>query len=254
MDGIQILKGFTKHIMLLSLLFVAVLSADGQKELGQRDRRIANWKRILEEPKFADDRLAERDAQAKRQAEATIELLRAGQSDLVWSLFRQSTDSSLRSYLIRDLGQSGISPEIIIKRLDVESDVSARRALILSLGGFSDNQLPANKRKPLVVLLLKMYRENADSGIHSAIDWLLRDGRQGLTNRKIDWQQGDALRDIDRDLAGQQPKNRNWFVTKQGQTLAVLRNPAEFVMGAPRYELRWSRKSGMKTVFVSSIF
>lgn len=236
---IDFYRGAIQHFVRLNflilplILFAAPLAVKGQT-VGRCD--TAKWKSILEEPKFPDDRLAARDAQAKRQAEAAIELLRSGRSDLVWSLFRQSSDSSLRSYLIRDLGQSGISPNVIIKRLEIESDVSVRRALILSLGGFSDNQLPAHKRKPLVALLLKMYREDADSGIHSAIDWLLRYGRQGLMNRKLDWHQGDALRGIDRELAGQQPKNRNWFVTKQGQTLSVIRNPVEFVMGSPRYE------------------
>lgn len=235
MDGIQILKVFPKYILLLSLLFV-LLPANGQEKRSQRDGNIAKWKRILEEPQLPDYPLAARDAQAKRQAEAGIALLRLGRADLVWSLLRRSPDSSVRSYLIRDLGQSGVSPDVIIKRLEVESDASVRQALILSLGGFSDDQLPIDKRKSLIVWLLKMYREDADSGIHSAIDWLLRDGRQGLLNRKIDWQQGDALREIDRELAGQPAKNRNWFVTKQGQTLAVIREPKEFVMGAPRYE------------------
>jgi formylglycine-generating enzyme required for sulfatase activity len=68
------------------------------------------------------------------------------------------------------------------------------------------------------------------------VDWLLRHGRQGLADRKLDWHQGDALRAIDRDLAGQPPKDRNWFVTRQGHTLAVVQGPVEFTMGSPRYE------------------
>lgn len=222
------------HILILPLIFFAAPLAVQEQTIGRQD--IAKWKSILEEQKTPETRLAERDAQAKRQAEAAIALLRLGRADLVWSLLRHSSNSSLRSYLIRDLGQSGISPDVIIKRLKIESDLSVRQALILSLGGFSDDQLPANKRKSLIVLLLKMYREDADSGIHSAIDWLLRDGRQGLLNRKIDWQQGNALSGIDRSLAGQQPEKRNWFITKQGQTLAVIRNPVEFLMGAPKNE------------------
>src|SRR5262249_12659636 len=70
----------------------------------------------------------------------------------------------------------------------------------------------------------------------SAVDWLLRHGRQGLTDRKLDWQQADALGAIDRDLAGQPAKSRNWFVTSQGHTLTVVHGPVDFTMGAPPYE------------------
>jgi formylglycine-generating enzyme required for sulfatase activity len=224
------------HIVLLPLLLVAAPLARGDQDDGPRDRDIAKWKRLLEEPKPAEDRLAARDALAKRQAEAATALLRLGQPERVWPLLRHGPDPSLRSYLVRDLGRSGISPDSIGRRLEVESDVSARRALILSLGGFTGDQLPADRRKPLVAWLLRRYRADPDPGVHSAVDWLLRYGRQGLTDRQLDWQQGDALRAIDGDLAGQPPKDRNWFLTKQGHTLAVVQGPVAFTMGAPRYE------------------
>jgi formylglycine-generating enzyme required for sulfatase activity len=236
MDNTRVLKSFSRHIILLSLLFVTVLPASGNKEDRQRDRDIAKWKLILEEPKPAEDRLAERDALAKRQAEAATALLRLGQSELVLPLLRHSPDTSLRSYLVRDLGRAEVSPDTIIRRLGVEPEASVRRALILSLGGFSGGQLPTDRRKQLVALLLRLYRADPDPGIHSAVDWLLRYGRQGLTNRKLDWQQGETLRAIDRELAGQPLKDRNWFITKQGHTLAVVQGPVEFTMGAPRYE------------------
>jgi formylglycine-generating enzyme required for sulfatase activity len=210
--------------------------ASGRGIGAERDRDAAEWERILGEETPAPDRLAARDALAKRQAEAATALLRSGQSERVWPLMRHGPDPSLRSYLVRDLARSGTSPDAIVQRLDVESDLSARRALILSLGGFTGDQLPADRRKPLIAQLLRLYRMDPDPGAHSAVDWLLRHGRQGLADRKLDWQQGDALRAIDRDLAGQTPKGRNWFITKQGHTLAVVHGPVEFTMGAPRYE------------------
>jgi formylglycine-generating enzyme required for sulfatase activity len=68
------------------------------------------------------------------------------------------------------------------------------------------------------------------------VDWLLRHGRQGMADRRLDWRQGDALRAIDRDLAGRPAVDRNWFVTKEGHTLAVIRGPVEFAMGSPGHE------------------
>ncbi len=208
----------------------------GAKHDGQGDREIAKWRQLLEEPEPAEDRLAERDAWAKRQTQAAISLLRLGKAELVWPLLRHSPDPSLRSYLIRDLGSSGVSPDIIIQRLEVESDTSARRALILSLGGFSSDQITISRRKSLVARLLNLYRQDPDPGIHSAVDWLLRYGRQGLADRKLDWQQAGALRVIGREIAGQLAKERDWFVTKHGDTMTVVHGPVEFMMGAPRYE------------------
>src|SRR5438034_1185895 len=69
-----------------------------------------------------------------------------------------------------------------------------------------------------------------------AVDWLLRHARQGLAERKLDWRQREALDEIDKDLAGQLAKDRNWFVTKHGYTFAVIHGPIEFIMGAPLYE------------------
>ena len=174
---------------LLLLILFAALVGDAVQHDANSGRDVAKWKRILAEPKPPEDRLAARDALAKRQAEAAAALLRSGQHELVWPLLRHSPDPSLRSYLIRDLSRSGISPDSIAQRLEVEPEVSARRALILSLGGFSGEQLPADRRKPLTARLLRLYRADPDPGLHSAIDWLLRHGRQGLTDRRLDWQQ-----------------------------------------------------------------
>jgi len=53
----------------------------------------------------AEDRLAERDAFAKRQVRTALEQARRGKSELLWPLLRHSSDPSARSYLVRDLGK-----------------------------------------------------------------------------------------------------------------------------------------------------
>jgi formylglycine-generating enzyme required for sulfatase activity len=184
----------------------------------------------------AEDRLAERDAFAKSQVSAAIEKARRGNHELLWTLLRHSSDPSARSYLIRDLGSSGIPSDVIIQRLVVETDTSARRALILSIGGFTSDQIPPAKRKALVGRLMALYSQDPDAGVHSAVDWLLRHNRQGLLDRKLDWQTTNVLTEIDLEIAGRSLKDHNWFITKQGVTFSVIRGPVEFTMGAPRYE------------------
>ena len=130
----------------------------------------------------------------------------------------------------------GVDPNVIISRLVTEKNVSVRRALILSLGGFTGDELPVAQRQRLGALLLRWYRNDPDSGVHAAIDWLLRYGRQGDVPRKLDWEQAQSLTSIDRALAGRPATKRNWYVTKEGQVMIVVRGAVEFRMGSPANE------------------
>ena len=58
--NIQTLKGLPMRLWLLPLLFVA-LASSGSRD-GRRQRDIAKWQHVLEEPQPAEDRLAERDS------------------------------------------------------------------------------------------------------------------------------------------------------------------------------------------------
>jgi serine/threonine protein kinase/formylglycine-generating enzyme required for sulfatase activity len=177
------------------------------------------------------------DALALRQATAAVTLLRLGHEDSVWPLLRHSEDPGRRSYLLRHLASYGVEVQTILRRLEVEADVSARRALVLSLGEYTAGQLPADRRQPVTTRLLRWYRDDPDPGIHGAVDWLLRHGREGAAPRQLDWQQAEALQAIDARLAGQEAVGtRRWYVNKQGQTLTVFPGPVEFLMGSPGSE------------------
>jgi formylglycine-generating enzyme required for sulfatase activity len=176
------------------------------------------------------------DAQAKQQAEFAVNQLRAGRSDAAWRLLRNTSDNSARSYLIHYFSVMNVDSDIVGRRLQEERDVSARRALILSLGGFGPSQMPEASRQMLVPKLLDWYRNDPDAGIHSAIDWLLRHKSRGEKPRVMDWQQAGQLQRIDRELAGRRAQQRGWYVTSEEQTFAILRGPFDFRMGAPSDE------------------
>jgi formylglycine-generating enzyme required for sulfatase activity len=190
---------------------------------------------------------AERDALARRQARAAVALLRLGEGDAVWPLLRHAPDPRLRSFLVHDLAPLGADPRLLVKRLGVEQDVSARRALLLALGGFaappggrpSPHDLTPAEKRALLPGLLKAYADHPDPGLHGAVEWLLR--------RR--WGQGEALDRIDRKLAGRPPGKRRWYVTGQGKTMVVVPRPPDFLVGSPAHEprregnetLRWVR-------------
>jgi formylglycine-generating enzyme required for sulfatase activity len=202
-----------------------------------RVRAIPLMERELQREMPPEDQAAARDQLARRQAQAGVALLRLGQEDSVWPLFRHSPDPSRRTYLLHRLGPLGTDPRVLIRRLAEEPDVSARRALILALGEFTPEQLLPEARQPLTDTLLAWYRDDPDPGTHTAIDWLLRHPKEGDVPRKLDWRQAEALRGIDAELQGRPPDaRRRWYVNGQGQTMVMLPGPVEFRMGSPAWE------------------
>jgi serine/threonine protein kinase/formylglycine-generating enzyme required for sulfatase activity len=187
---------------------------------GQRGEITSVWHR----PPVVSDEA--KDLLAKRQANAAVTLLQLGQAERVWPLLKHSTDPRLRTYLIHRLSPLGAEPQALVERLDKETDISTRRALVLCLGEFPENKLPASMRQTLAGKLLQAYRDDPDSGLHSALEWLLRQ-----------WGQEEQLKKVDRELmATRLIGNRQWYVNSQGQTLVVVPGPVEFNMGSPDHE------------------
>jgi formylglycine-generating enzyme required for sulfatase activity len=185
----------------------------------------------------------EQQRRASRQATAAATLLHLKQPNTVWPLFRYAPDPTVRSLLIERVGALSVDPLLVLDRLEREPDVTARRALILALGEFAESDLPVAVRTPLVQKLLEWYRDDPDAGIHGAIDWLLRHGKEGPVNRRLDWGQAKELERIDRELAeasrGQKFPGDNlyrWQVNSQGQTFTLIRGPVDFRMGSPLSE------------------
>ena len=182
---------------------------------------------------------ADRAAEAKRQATAAAALLLLGDDKDVWPLYRHSPDPTRRSYLLALAAPLGVEARRIAARLEDEPDVSARRALILALGDYGPEQLPADLRGRLTARLLGWYRDDPDPGIHGAVDWLLRNAKEGPEPRKLDWDQAAALRAIDKELRRRDPDgDRGWYVNGQGQTMVLVPGPVEFRMGSPGVESR----------------
>jgi formylglycine-generating enzyme required for sulfatase activity/tRNA A-37 threonylcarbamoyl transferase component Bud32 len=209
-------------------------------EPNDRARVIADLAPRLEPIARFDDALAE------RQGRVALALARLGQVERVWPLFAHRDDPGVRTELIHEFGRYSIDPKRVIARLKEEQSVSARRALILTLGEYPigrggtvglstsagegpsttlvDKSSVAPSQNPtLVALLLNWYRTDPDPGIHGAVDWLLRQM----------WGRGNDLAAIDRELASPElPAVRDWYVNGQGQTFTIIRGPVEFTMGS----------------------
>jgi serine/threonine protein kinase/formylglycine-generating enzyme required for sulfatase activity len=182
-----------------------------------RDRAVAFLAPLVKDPARFDEGLA------RRQARVALALLRLGAAGAVWPLFRHREDPSARTELIHNLSRYEFDPGAVVDRLEVESDASSRRALILCLGEFEAEKVSESARKSLTARLLDRYRDDPDPGVHESIRWLLRER----------WGWGDELAPVDREAAGGSPMpGRDWYVNGQGQTFAIVRGPVEFSMGS----------------------
>jgi formylglycine-generating enzyme required for sulfatase activity len=186
-----------------------------------------------------------KEAMGRRQANVAIALLKLGAAEHVWRLFKHSPDPRARSNLVHWLGPQGADLQSLVERLDNETDVSTRRALLLALGEFPETQLGVSARQSLIPRLRALYEAEPDAGLRAAAGWLLRiwnqdkllnevtkklvqSGRPADTNAKRIGPPGPVAGPA-RGLTG---GIAQWYVNGQGQTFVIL-EAGEFLMGSP---------------------
>jgi formylglycine-generating enzyme required for sulfatase activity len=191
--------------------------------MSETDTRTLLTTSIWHRPQVAEEA---KDRLARRKANAAVALLRLGRQQKVWPLLQHRPDPRTRSYLIHRFRPLDADPHHVLSQLDIESDDSIRRSLILILGEFNEQQFPTLERERLIPRLLALYFNDPDPGIHGAAAWTLRQwGRQGELQR------------ADQELAtGKAEGNRRWYVNRQGQTLVIIPPPGEIVIGSPPSE------------------
>jgi serine/threonine protein kinase/formylglycine-generating enzyme required for sulfatase activity len=198
-------------------LLLRAVEMHGGHIAGLMEREVAK-----EAPSNSSDE--EKNHLASRQANAWAVLLHLGRADRVWPLFRQSPTPRVRTFLINRIGLLGVNPLPIVQRLEEEQDISARRALILCLGQFSQEKLPQDRREATVGKCKQWYRDARDPGVHSAAEWLLRR-----------WHQDAELRRVDEELVLEKAAGRGWYVNGRGHTMAIVPR-GMFNMGSPTDE------------------
>ncbi len=206
-----------------------------------------------------------RDKQAKRQANAAVALLKLGRPEKAWPLLKHSSDPRVRSYLIHLVAPLGADPDSLSKRLVEETDVTVRRALILSLGEYDEKQWPAAVRQTMLEKLQGIYRAEADPGLHAAAEWLVRIWRKEpwLKQMNDQWLNDAAgrakiLAGVQQELRKTQGKvpavNPQWYVNGQGQTIVIIPGRVEFVMGSPETEATRQENETQNKVQINRTF
>ncbi len=155
------------------------------------------------------------ETMARRRGRVAACLIVLQSPDRAWQLLRDTSAGDLgdRTELIHDLAAYDVPADAIADRLVVETDASARRALILALGEYSPSVVPEPVRRTVTDRLLKRYATDTDPGTHSAIDWLFR----------ARWDLGRELDSLDESWRGKAiADGREWFVNSEGMTMALV--------------------------------
>ncbi len=144
---------------------------------------------------------ADSEAHDHRRANAANALIGLDPAGEGWKLLRFQANPQARTFLIHQLGSSGVAPRAVFDRLKAERDATIRRSLILALGEMpetsSDDALLAELEK----WVLGCYEHDPDPGVHGAAKWLL--GR---------WKVDGPKRAVDARLASSEVDGRGWRI------------------------------------------
>jgi formylglycine-generating enzyme required for sulfatase activity len=165
------------------------------------------------------------DTLTKKRANAAIALIQLGSAHAAWPLLASNADMSARSYFIDRFARAGASAEPIIQRIPTESDTAVRRALYLTLGGFSTSDIREARLAALKPTLISSFRDDPDGGIHAAVRWL-------LTQWNLKEQVGQAESELAKLQLTSATQNGGWHVNSENHTM-LLHGPATFQMGSP---------------------
>ncbi len=180
---------------------------------------------------------------AKRRAGAAITLLRRGARQQILEVLRVEHDINALTQFVHLCREREVRPEQLIECLDAADEQRKSRsltrrvenlaggvldsasqatdragndvmfALLLALGEFTLDELPADSRDPLINRLVDWYANDPSSAVHGASGWLVRR-----------WGQEDQTREVDQTPVPYE-RNREWF-TLEIKVAGSLREPS----------------------------
>ena len=148
-----------------------------------------------------------------RRAGAAIAAIRLGRHADILPIFQVRDDPEAMTQFIHGCRDRGVTATDILECLDIATNREdpppaagetgwvdyTRFALILALGGYPLDEIPANERDSLLKELENWYANDPSSAIHGAAGWLLRL-----------WGQNDVVQRVDQKPLMYSP-DREWF-------------------------------------------
>ena len=189
---------------------------------------------VESQKKLATELVESQANDVRRQAMAAAWLFRLGKSEFVWPLLKKQPDASLRYALIDRIRLVGGDIGPVLSQLKLVAseplpetptsvtDQYTELHTLLLLAGDLATQMQDAQRTSAIQVIAGLLETHPDPGVHSSCEWALK--QLGAISK---------VHEI-RDRLGAAPlvENRNWYITRSGATMAVIRGPVTFQMGA----------------------
>ena len=189
---------------------------------------------VVEQQPKDEDTEVNRTRLGKRRADAAIALWQLGDAEKASDVLKVDKDPESLTQFVHRCKERGVQAAALWDRLANAKEATVRYGLLLALGEFSTQEIPAEQRKAWVEKLADWYRTDPKSSIHGACGWLLRH-----------WGETDRVTAVDRTPVSYDPQ-REWFVreVKYGEDADAKRDyftfivypPGTFQMGSPDHE------------------
>ncbi len=213
------------------VLFHLFVSADSEtaktilkKIVPLKDKMIAYLKRFRSAIVPATIHQEKVNAEIRKGMAAALQLALGDTEG--FSIFANTIDATSRSQAQAFISVLGVSAQMLFERIKIETDMGTCAALILGLGGLNLEEISEAMKNQLGDYFLDLYQKHPDSGLHSALDWILRQ-KLGL---------GAACDKCIRDLEHGSDPSKNWSVNFIGQCFIKINGPVKFLMGSPKEE------------------
>jgi eukaryotic-like serine/threonine-protein kinase len=168
--------------------------------------------------------LEERARLVRQRAVAAIAMARLGSDQALWSAFRGDASPDVRTDVIDRCASYGIGPQILLDRVEQETNPLGRQAALITLAEYG-GRLTSKAQTQLMELCLRLFQHDVDAGVHGGAEYALR-----LLG------ENSKLAELRTKLATQHDAAANWTINGQGITMMIVHGPREFDQGAPATE------------------
>ncbi|MEZ6127031.1 MAG: bifunctional serine/threonine-protein kinase/formylglycine-generating enzyme family protein, partial [Planctomycetaceae bacterium] len=185
--------------------------------------------------------LVTRITEIRKQADDLIHTaLDTGKFGSVLRAMQRSSDPTLRTTLIHRLAEFEVPPEQIVYQLMQPCDAGTEAALWLCLGTYTPDSLSSEVWQQVVDIASIRYSTAPDSGVHSAIWWLVNHWKQQNISGEFE-EAAVSLEASIRHLREQLqlkpiPGDGGWFETLFNETMIVVPAGTTYIIGSPSNE------------------
>ena len=146
------------------------------------------------------------------------EILQNDTSRLHYAL-GDSVSKDLSTFMIHQMPIQGVPVTLVVDELKKTQSALVRANLVMTLGGYQQDELEATISE-LTPWLLEKFQSDEDPGVHGAVDWLIR--RWGMNDELISVANGLRVKEPD--------SHAQWFINESGFTMVAF-GPVTFEIG-----------------------